>query len=147
MKGRRGSVKTESTRVRIIPPKMTKGARRFWDQLEPKIPTLAPIHAPLLADFCRCLDWVDRLEKRILREGIVIKGDRGGRIRNPVIQTLREYRLAVQRYGVEFGCTPWSIVRLTGQPAGDDKQPIASRGHDPDDPLSGRWKKDGGVVH
>lgn len=147
MRGRKPSGKQDEegkSRIRLMPPPgLTKGARTIWDHLEPKIPNLVPAHTHILADLCSCIDVTNRLQKRVNREGYVLKGCKGQKIKNPALQILREYRLAVQRYATEFGLTPVAILRLTGQGAGTDggKTPPAGRGKDPDDPLNGRFQR------
>lgn len=147
MRGKKPNLPTdrdEQGRVRLMPPAgLTKAARKIWDHLEPKIPNLVPAHTHILADLCTCIDVVTRLQKRVNREGYILTGCKGQKIKHPALQILRDYRQILLRYADNFGLTPVALIRLAGQGAAgsDGKKPPAGRGVDPDDPLNGRFNR------
>lgn len=95
----------------VKPPSLLPKAANVWDRLLPLVRGIQPEHAEAFADLCNCAYRLERLERRIEREGIIIKGAVGTR-KNPALQVAREYRQAFSRMCEQFGLTPVSSARI-----------------------------------
>lgn len=108
---------------RVKPPSyLTATAKKIFERIAPDVIGMKLAHVDQLADYCRCLARLISIERQITREGIMRKGARKAKVKNPRLQIAREYRLAIQRWAGEFGLTPIGAMRLGDKPdeAGQD---------------------------
>jgi P27 family predicted phage terminase small subunit len=126
----------------VKPEWLPKGAAEVWDEQAPLARGVKTADSAGFADYCLCLYRLRRLELRIEREGLMVKGENKARVKNPACQLAREYRMSVQRWAGEFGLTPAAGTKIeiygdkSGAPAGKPKQPTRPN------LLSGQWNPD-----
>lgn len=115
--------KTVSRSGSLKKPKSLSGrAAELWDEIEPQLIGIHQRHSIPFADFCRCVQRMETLEKEVEAEGFTVPGAHGDDKKNPKLQTLREYRNAVQRWASEFGLTPCSQARLGSEEKAKSKE-------------------------
>lgn len=68
--------------------------------------------------------WAEwrQAERAIARHGLLVRGAKGGRVRNPAQAIRREARLAYQRALIELGLTPAARARVKVRPSDEDQQ-------------------------
>jgi P27 family predicted phage terminase small subunit len=120
----------------IKPAWLSKQDAKVWDELAPFARGVKSGDSAGFADLCVCVRRVRQLEKRLDREGMILKSKQTGTRKNPASQILREYRTAIQRWLPEYGLTPSSGTKIglldPGQSAIDR--------HDPPGLLSGQFQ-------
>lgn len=102
----------------VAPASLPKSAKPYWDDLIPRLVDEIPllgIDNSALADLCVCVARLDRAERDIERRGLLVRGAKGNRVKNPALQVAREYRMSVQRWFATFGLTPADRQRLGPQ--------------------------------
>ncbi len=98
------------------PSYLNSQAKRIFGRTAPQVIGMKATHVDQLADYCRLMARLINQERKIDKEGILIPGYRGRRVKNPRLQIIREYRAAIQRWAGEFGLTPIGAMRLGAKP-------------------------------
>ena len=101
------------------PSYLNSQAKRIFDRLAPRVIGMKVAHVDQLADYCRIMSRLINQERIIAKEGVMVSGYRGRKVKNPRLQIVREYRLAIQRWAGEFGLTPVGDMRLGAKADGD----------------------------
>ncbi len=122
--GKRAERKPPKSEKVKAPSYLSATAKRIFDRTAPGVIGMKAAHVDQLADYCRLMARLINQERLIDNEGILRPGYRGGKVKNPRLQIVREYRLAIQRWAGEFGLTPVGAMRLGAKAEGDE---------DPDD--------------
>lgn len=100
----------------ITPPSwLSTKARNVWLRLAPDLITkgvLTPWDVDQFARFC-ALEAVNRdAYELVLRDGVLVKGDKGLLVKNPAIQVLRDTQQLLTTLSGLFGLTPSSRTQL-----------------------------------
>jgi len=114
--GKRAERKPPKSDKVKAPSYLNSQAKRIFDRLAPKVIGMKAAHVDQLADYARLMARLRNQERLIDKEGILRPGYRGGKVKNPRLQIVREYRLAIQRWAAEFGLTPAGAMRLGAKP-------------------------------
>lgn len=96
-------------------------AAREWQRVVPiiaKIAGLSEIDRPIVIDYCVTVSRLQSCERRISLEGIVVAGQKGNNVRNPLTPVAAQYRAQLRRYIGELGLSPSARSGIT--PPGDD---------------------------
>jgi len=104
------------------PSYLNSQAKRIFGRTAPQVIGMKATHVDQLADYCRLMARLINQERLIDREGILVGGYRGRKVKNPRLQIIREYRAAIQRWAGEFGLTPIGAMRLGAKPGEDADQ-------------------------
>lgn len=115
--GRRQAIGPEVGALPVPPPWIPKRARPTWDRVVPQLAqqvALKQTDAESLADYIVCIFRLSQCERRLEREGLMVKGQKGNRVKNPAAMLTRQYRVSVQRWASHFGCTPAERQRVPG---------------------------------
>lgn len=104
-------------------------AKTEWTRVVAELVTLGVVTAldrQVLATYCQAVADVERLTKRVRREGEVITGAMGGRVKNPRVMILKEAYDRMLTAERELGLTPASRTRVKADPQSEkDKGGLA----------------------
>jgi P27 family predicted phage terminase small subunit len=114
---RRGRVAAEGTKsidALRMPPGLAPEVQKVWRRLIPAILEhgLQPVDTPALVDLCTCVVRLQEAEAAIERHGLIVKGYRGGAVKNPAVSVAANYRAALLKWVDKFGMTPASRSKL-----------------------------------
>jgi P27 family predicted phage terminase small subunit len=83
---------------------------------------LSELDQASLADLCICRMRLEECERQIAEHGVLVPGQRG-LVKNPAVQIARQYRVALQKWADQFGCTPAARSRISAPPAETNDDP------------------------
>lgn len=118
----------------MAPPRcpawMPRDGKRIWRDLvrllHTELAVLTALDAAALEGFCSAYSrWVEA-EREINRDGVVIEGYRGGRVKHPALQIARDQREAMLKFARELGLTPKAreAISLPMEDPGDDDEDL-----------------------
>lgn len=96
------------------------GARAVWDRLAPDLQRRGVLTAwdvDAFAAFCVAVVRHRAAVELVERDGLMIDGARGGRVRNPAVQMERDYADQVKSGAARFGLTPADRSSVKAAPA------------------------------
>lgn len=94
-----------------------------WNELAPKLlgqGLLNELTVDILANACMHWEMCVRCYHRISRDGPVVKSYRGGYVKHPAMQVLRENSLAFRECLVRMGMTPADAKRVSAREPEDE---------------------------
>lgn len=98
-------------------------AKTVWSRLGPdlaKKEVLTFWDVDLFARFCWFSAQSMKLMKQVDKEGLIVKGDKGVRVKNPAMQLIRDMTAEMRAIGAKFGLTPSDRTNLSmGDPDAD----------------------------
>lgn len=106
----------EMTRARRL-------AREIWQRLAPALARSAGLSGEMtatLTDYCVTLARIDQGERALSRDGVLVDGFMGGKVKNPWTTVLHQYRSHFRSLTGELGLSPAAAARITRPPADDD---------------------------
>ena len=89
--------------------------KRLWRYLAPRLAELGlltEMDTTALEMMCLHYATAVQAERLIRREGLVTTGVRGGLVKHPAVQILRDSSTAFRQYAEQFGLTPSSRARI-----------------------------------
>ena len=92
----------------ITPPPMSDEAREVWDRLAPPLTAggvLTPWDVDVFAHYCEMVVMARRAA-RLVHEGLLAKGWRGGFVTSPAWRAYRDAVVVLRALAQEFGLTP-----------------------------------------
>jgi P27 family predicted phage terminase small subunit len=98
-----------------------------WRQLAPTLARsvgLVGEQQVVLEDYCTTVARIRQGERAISREGMVIPGAMGGRVKNPWTTVLNQYRSHLRSLIGELGLSPASATRITRPESSDEDDPF-----------------------
>lgn len=106
---------------KIVAPRAPRGrlpdaGKRLWRYLVPKLADLGLLtELDTTALEMMCLHYATAVEAETLlrEEGLVTIGAKGGLVKHPAVQILRDNSIAFRQYAEQFGLTPSSRSRIT----------------------------------
>ena len=101
------------------PAWLDRAALALWNELAPQLVELGVLTVTdggIFAIYMQAMADIARHKRRIAKEGEIMKGAKGGRIKNPRVLLLREAYDRAHRAGVECGLSPLSRGRVNTQP-------------------------------
>jgi len=110
--GKRKSKPPPKSEKVVAPSYLNSQAKRIFERTAPSVLGMKAAHVDQLADYCRLMARLINQERLIDKEGVLTSGQKKNRVKNPRLQIIREYRLAIQRWAGEFGLTPIGAMRL-----------------------------------
>jgi len=130
-KGQSRAGRTKPVRL-IMPADLEGAAAELWRSIVPRLSkagAVTPADVPALADMCLCWQRLQEAEEAIQREGLIIEGYRGSRVKHPAASLARSYRESFQKWATRFGLSPADRQRLPAEPAprGPSLQEIMSQ--------------------
>lgn len=78
------------------PAKLGAKAERLWASTTEKW-DLRPDELRVLEDACRQVDLVERIEKELADQDLIVRGSQGQPVANPLVQEIRQHRATLQR--------------------------------------------------
>lgn len=116
------AVQGENVRARHV-------ARDAWRKLAPALARSAGLsgeQAAVLAEYCTCLARIDQGERALSRDGVLVTGFAGSKVRNPWATVLNQYRAHFRSLTGELGLSPAAATRISAAPdLDDDDNPFA----------------------
>lgn len=119
---------TNYPRPRPVAPRIPRGippaARRFWKENAPKLERLGiltEVDGPAFT--LLVLHWTVAWQagQELKNGSLLVPGMKGGLVKNPLLQILRDNSRAFRQYAAEFGLTPSARSRLSiPEPEEDD---------------------------
>lgn len=97
------------------PAGLPAAAKREWDRISELLSNhglLDDLDQRTLGDYCTAVARLEAAEADISRRGVLVKGYRGARVKNPSLQIAREYRAAVAQWAKVFGLSPEARGRI-----------------------------------
>jgi P27 family predicted phage terminase small subunit len=98
-----------------MPDDLTGDAAELWRAVVPRLlkaGLLIAEDAPALRDMCVCWQRLQECEREIARDGPVVEGYRGSKVKHPAVAVARSYRESLQKYFQKFGLEPMDRQRL-----------------------------------
>jgi P27 family predicted phage terminase small subunit len=102
-------------------------AANLWKQLAPTLARsvgLVGEQQVVLEDYCTTVARIRQGERAISREGMVIPGAMGGKVKNPWTTVLNQYRAHLRSLIGELGLSPASATRITRPESSDEDDPF-----------------------
>jgi P27 family predicted phage terminase small subunit len=79
----------------------------------------------VLVDYCVTVARIDQGERAVSREGVIVAGAMGGKVKNPWTTVLNQYRSNLRSLVGELGLSPASATRITrGRSRADEDDPF-----------------------
>lgn len=91
------------------PRDLPQSAKHWWHRIVPtlhRLGLLTVLDVPAARDMVICAARLAQAEALIEKAGLLIKGARGGVVRNPAIAAANQYRHALYSWAAKFGMTP-----------------------------------------
>ncbi|MGE5553308.1 MAG: phage terminase small subunit P27 family [Betaproteobacteria bacterium] len=121
------AVNEEEPKPQPVPPKcpswLPPAGKRKWKELAPKLDKLGLLTEVDGEAFAMlCLHWANGIEaaKILRRDGLLVTRKRGGVVKNPANQILRENSAAFRAYAALFGLSPADRGRIHVPEGADD---------------------------
>src|SRR5690606_12587211 len=73
------------------PTKLGAKARRLWNETTEQW-ELRPDELRVLEDACRQVDLIERIEKALADQDLIVRGSQGQPVANPLVQEVRQHR-------------------------------------------------------
>lgn len=117
----------------VCPDEASEAVREVWDHTVRELDAMDLARsADRDALYCYCDAVVThrRASEIIKQSGLLIRGQKGNMVRNPMIQIQRDAAQIVRAFAQEFGLTPSSRSRIEArsQETGDQNNPFAGTG-------------------
>lgn len=77
----------------------------YWERLTAGL-DVHPCDVWALADWALCWARLNQVEQRLEREGLIVEGYRGNRVKNPLMSVVKDYRDSVLWYAKKFRASP-----------------------------------------
>lgn len=104
---------TPKPRPRPKPPTcpswMPPDGKRMWRRVLSTLDAMAVVtelDVGVLAGFCASYARMVESEREVSRDGVVIEGYRGSRVKHPALQVVRDSRMTMLAFARELGLTP-----------------------------------------
>lgn len=102
-------------------------AGNLWRKLAPTLSRAVGLvgeQQVTLEEYCVTVARIREGERAITREGIVISGAMGGKVKNPWTTVLNQYRSHLRSLTGELGLSPASATRITRPESSDEDDPF-----------------------
>jgi len=115
------------------PTTMSEEGRQVWDYTLAELGVMRvakPADRDALAAYCEAVALHRRTTELLSRSDVLIKGQKGNVVRNPLVQMQRDAAMTIKAFAAEFGLTPRARAefRTPGSHDGDkrDKERLLS---------------------
>lgn len=117
----------------ICPDEASENVRSIWDHTVRELDAMHLAHAAdrdALFCYCDAVATHRRATEIINQSGLLIRGQKGNMVRNPMVQVQRDAAQTVRNFAQEFGLTPSSRARIESKTDDDSdaENPFAGTG-------------------
>ncbi len=91
------------------PDGLPDDAQKVWRRIAPLLAErglLTALDVETLRDLCLCAARLREAEALVKKNGLLVDGYRGSKVKNPAATMAREYRQDLYRWAAKFGLTP-----------------------------------------
>lgn len=110
------------------PAGLSAAAGRVWDHVMREMratKAIRPVDAEVLEVYCETVVRYRTAEKRLVKEGPLVEGQKGELVKNPLHQIVRDNAHVIRVYARELGLTPSARSGITLPEAPPDGQGAA----------------------
>lgn len=109
-KSRINNTEPQPTEAKVTAPSwLSTPAKRIWRRLAPDLERRGVLTAwdcDSFAVWCDAVAQHQTAAKLIAAEGLLVEGQRGGMVKHPAAQLVRDYAAIMTTFGSRFGLTP-----------------------------------------
>lgn len=106
------------------PPFLPPEGRQVWDEVVEDLDrggVLVRVDGPSLEAYVMAVVMHRKASRKLIKEGPVVKGYRGSKVKNPALQVQRDQAATIRAFAREFGLTPAARVNLPAPEPADDE--------------------------
>lgn len=104
-----------SSAIPELPDNASDEVREIWDATLAELRDMSLAHAAdaeALRCYCEAVAVHRRASEMLAKTSILVRGQKGNLVRNPLLQIQRDAATAIRGFAAEFGLTPASRTRI-----------------------------------